>query len=675
MADSALKSFLVSLGFKIDDAGAAKFEATIASVSKKVVALGTAVETSALAVIAYTTKIASGLDQLYFASQRTGATVDGIKAIGYAASQSGSSASAAQASLENLARFIRNNPGAEGFLQRLGVQTRDAQGHMMSMESIFTGVNQRLNQMPVYRAKQYADMFGIDENTMLAARSGMGQFVGSHTAMAKAIGYNADHSARQSNVFMTSMRQLGDLVSMSRDKIGGTLAEGLAPDIDKFTKTLVANFPQIEKVILRVLKGILWLSDQISHFVMRAIKDLNALVDWFSKLDDGTKTLIGTFAALLVAWRVLNTGFLTSPIGAIILLIAAIALLWDDYQTWREGGKSLIDWKEWEPAIENAKQAMKWIGDKLLELKDAVGGWKNVFNGVLLFVGGAWAVGMIKAIGTVLLSVGTLTTALAAAATIAGSIYIKDHIHNIDEPMTDTLVALGTASSLYVNREKSAKNIKALWDHYTDKIGSGFAGMGGDPAQHAQMAKRPGGGSVSLDWMAPTFAKLEQLYQLPAGLLKGVALTESSGNPYAVGPKTKYGQAEGMFQLLGSTARGLGLKDGESFDPQKAAAAAAKYLSQLLQMNNGDLNKALASYNWGIGNVQRKGMGAMPWETRNYIPKVRANMGGSDSPGINQQTTINVYGAENPRDTAKSVSESQDRVNGNLIRNLSTKVK
>lgn len=47
------------------------------------------------------------------------------------------------------------------------------------------------------------------------------------------------------------------------------------------------------------------------------------------------------------------------------------------------------------------------------------------------------------------------------------------------------------------------------------------------------------------------------------------------------------------------TAKDMGLKGNDVFDPEKSAAAAAKYLSMLLKMNGGDLDKALASYNWG----------------------------------------------------------------------------
>ncbi|MBW2186753.1 MAG: lytic transglycosylase domain-containing protein, partial [Deltaproteobacteria bacterium] len=43
----------------------------------------------------------------------------------------------------------------------------------------------------------------------------------------------------------------------------------------------------------------------------------------------------------------------------------------------------------------------------------------------------------------------------------------------------------------------------------------------------------------------------------------------------------------------------------------------------LLEKYDGDLDHALAAYNWGQGNVDRKGLEHMPTETRNYIAKVK----------------------------------------------------
>ncbi|EMO5537759.1 hypothetical protein RE140_004031 [Klebsiella variicola] len=360
MNAETLKDFLISLGFKVDEAGARKFDAVVAGTTLKAIELGVKVEAAALSVVAFTAKIASGLDDLYWASQRTGATVEGIKQIGYAVSQVGGSVDGARGSLENLARFMRNNPGAEGFLNRLGVQTRDASGNMRDMATIFTGVGQRLSSMPYYRANQYAEMLGLDENTLMAMRRGIGQFSGEYTAMAKAIGYNADVAAVSSNKFMTSLRSFGLMAGMARDKIGSSLADGLAGSLDRLRRQILENFPKIEGAITGTVKGILWAGEMVGRVIYRLIQLGQGISDWWDSLDKQSQQLIELIGALTAAWWMLNRAMIASPITWVLGLAAAIALLWEDYQTWKEGGKSLIDWGKWKPEVD---AALKMVGD------------------------------------------------------------------------------------------------------------------------------------------------------------------------------------------------------------------------------------------------------------------------------------------------------------------------
>lgn len=360
MNAETLKDFLILLGFKVDEAGARKFDAVVAGTTLKAIELGVKVEAAALSVVAFTAKIASGLDDLYWASQRTGATVEGIKQIGYAVSQVGGSVDGARGSLENLARFMRNNPGAEGFLNRLGVQTRDASGNMRDMATIFTGVGQRLSSMPYYRANQYAQMLGLDENTLMAMRRGIGQFSGEYTAMAKAIGYNADVAAVSSNKFMTSLRSFGLMAGMARDKIGSSLADGLAGSLDRLRRQILENFPKIEGAITSTVKGILWAGEMVGRVIYRLIQLGQSISDWWDSLDKQSQQLIELIGALTTAWWMLNRAMLASPITWVLGLAAAIALLWEDYKTFREGGKSLIDWEKWKPEVD---AALKMVGD------------------------------------------------------------------------------------------------------------------------------------------------------------------------------------------------------------------------------------------------------------------------------------------------------------------------
>ena len=367
MSADTIKDFLVSLGFDIDEAGANKFEAVLKGVTANVLKLGTVVEGAALSIYGFTTQIANGLDNLYWASQRTGASVAGIKALGYAASQTGGSAEAAKSSLESLSRFMRNNPGAEGFLNRLGIQTRDAQGNMRDTAAVFTSVGQQLSKMPYYRANQYAQMLGIDENTLMAMRRGLGSFNADYQSMLQKTGFNAERAAEQSNQFMTSMRGLTGLFGILRDKIGSNLAGGLSGDIDNLRKNLLDNFPKIEGTLTKTIKGILWLADAFGRMAYRVIQGAGEVVEWWKKLDAGSKQFLEILGAVLIAWRLLNSAFLMSPIGMITSLVVGLGLLYDDYKTWKEGGKSLIDWGQWGSEIGSALKG-------LTDLKDSIKG-------------------------------------------------------------------------------------------------------------------------------------------------------------------------------------------------------------------------------------------------------------------------------------------------------------
>ncbi|EOJ8425082.1 transglycosylase SLT domain-containing protein [Escherichia coli] len=723
-----IKDFLVSLGFDIDQAGANKFEAVLKGVTANVLKVGAVVEGAALSIVGFTTQIANGLDKIYWASQRTGASVQGIKALGYAASQTGASAESAMSSLEGLAGFMRSNPGAEGFLNRLGVQTRDASGKMRDTAAIFTGVGQKLNNMPYYRAKQYAQMLGIDENTLMAMRRGMGQLSSEYALTAKRIGFNAESAAKQSNIFMTSMRNLTMTLGQAKDKIGSNLAGGLAGSIDNFRRQILDNWPKIEAVITKIIKGILWAGDAITRVLWRTGQAVEGVIAWFKKLNPATQQLIALFSGLLVAWRLLNTAFMSSPLGMITTLIIALGLLLDDYQTWKEGGKSLIDWGKWKTEID---QAVKMIGDlkktvtdltkalaKLLGIDPKSWSLKWDFSNFISQMGefgkmlnmiadllnaikdGNWA--QAASIGKQLLNQGSENPSAMPMVTDSANgtaDWIKEHWgfdprsvgrtvrgwFGDDEPDIPGAEQHVRSNEIAPHERDEIKNRQQAANGYLEKISDGIAKIGNlffspagaaeispnipsDPTQLAQSVKRPQAtaqGKVLLDWMGPMFNKLESLYQLPAGLLKSVAITESGGNQFAISGAG----AKGLFQFMDGTARDMGLRGNDVFDPEKSAQAAAKYLSQLLRQNGGDLSKALASYNWGIGNVKRYGMGLMPQETRNYIPKVMSNMPTS-APVIQQETNINIHGVSDPREAARLTVDRQKGVNSQLTQQL-----
>lgn len=101
------------------------------------------------------------------------------------------------------------------------------------------------------------------------------------------------------------------------------------------------------------------------------------------------------------------------------------------------------------------------------------------------------------------------------------------------------------------------------------------------------------------------FGAIESKYNLPAGTLSALHMIESRGNARAYNKSTG---ATGGFQFLEGTAKQYGVKD--RYDLAQSAEGAGKYMSYLLKLFKGDLEKAVRAYHAGEGNVQKgKGIG------------------------------------------------------------------
>jgi soluble lytic murein transglycosylase-like protein len=118
------------------------------------------------------------------------------------------------------------------------------------------------------------------------------------------------------------------------------------------------------------------------------------------------------------------------------------------------------------------------------------------------------------------------------------------------------------------------------------------------------------------DGLDPIIAKASRRYGVDVGLIKAVIKAESNFNPQAV----SHAGAQGLMQLMPATARSLGVSN--SFDPEQNVMAGTRFLSDMLQRYNGDLDSALAAYNWGPGNVDKR-PDRLPRETRDYLSRVK----------------------------------------------------
>lgn len=281
----------------------------------------------------------------------------------------------------------------------------------------------------------------------------------------------------------------------------------------------------------------------------------------------------------------------------------------------------------------------------------SVGGWENAIKLLIGLKVATWVMGITKAFtGLFALTppawfVAASAVGVGAYQNISNAATKADHTDSLWESIKQRWSAGGwynnqqNIQAVSPEQRKKDQDERSFWESTKNLLSqavnalispAGAASMqpnivGGyqpNVPLNAQAARLGAKGKAFLQAMAGEFGALEGKYGLPAGLLSSVAATESGGDPFA---ESKAG-AKGLFQFMPGTAKDMGLKGRDVFDPHKSADAAARYLRYLLEATGGDLEKTLASYNWGLGNVQKKGMDNLPSETRNYVPKVMAGM-------------------------------------------------
>ena len=105
-------------------------------------------------------------------------------------------------------------------------------------------------------------------------------------------------------------------------------------------------------------------------------------------------------------------------------------------------------------------------------------------------------------------------------------------------------------------------------------------------------------------YLAAIITDASAQYHVDPNLVAAMAFKESRFNPNAV----SWRGAQGILQLMPKTAKWLGVTD--SFDPKQNVFGATKYIAQLLQRFNGNVEMAVAAYNAGPELVAKVGPNA-----------------------------------------------------------------
>lgn len=358
-----IRDFMVALGFKTDNSGLGKMQDAMKGVELKAVALKGALLSLATGAVIAVRQTASELDKLYFSSQRIGASVTNINAYGNAIAQMGGSAEGAVGSLESLAEKMRNSPGYEGMISSLGVQTKDANGAMRDRVEVMKDLSGVLSKMPAHQANAYANSLGIDQNTLLAMRDG--KFVSNmdkYQKIQKELGMN-DDLAKSGNEFMTEYRDLTMITKTGFQVLVMQAGKALIPILKLLNTLIMAGISAFSQLNPQIKEGLA----VGLRFALLAVV-FGGFIKTFGMIFKFIPMLKG-FIGLLKLFRL---AFLASPIGIILALASALYLLYDDYKTWKEGGKSLFDWSKWTNGIDKIIGKIKDFLAMLDKIKDKV---------------------------------------------------------------------------------------------------------------------------------------------------------------------------------------------------------------------------------------------------------------------------------------------------------------
>ncbi|PXV60883.1 hypothetical protein SAMN04487785_11323 [Dyella jiangningensis] len=606
MSTETIREFLVSLGFKVDSSGERRFTDGVKNVSKEVAALGAVAVATATAVLASVSKMANGLEDLYFVSQRTRASAENIKAIGFAADQMGSSAGAAQASIEAIAKFLRINPGGESLLKSWGIQTRDTNGELRDTTELLTDLGKVFRHMPYAQAYARANVLGIDEKTLQALIQGTDQFSDRYKQILARYGLDVTKATELSHNFNLQLRDLR------------------------------ANFEVLGTVVGTRVIGI-----------------LNELEFRWNSLDDSTKSNINTVAEW-VAGIVAGTAIIMGgPVAWIGALAAAIALLWDDYKTWKEGGKSLIDWGKWKPEIDLAKAGIDLIGDGLNNLwaiakfawPHIVEGWHDLTAAVKEAY--EWVMKVVHAVEDSKSFKWVIDKTQGARDTVSGWFGSAADWISSKLPQGDSGKASADASAF-------GHAASQIWDQITGK-----------PYDHGKPETTPAQGS---DQTQP------------------IGIRQNNPGNLRTGPGGSFGSYATPQDGLNALSNQLGLY----FNGQSAAAGKKRLetvreiISTYAPKNENDTGAYVADVSGRLGvspdaqlhlndvAERAKLMQAIVLHENGRNPYSDAQYQQAAGANLSAQTTINVYGTTNPQETASAVGREQDSVNQRLVRNFQT---
>ena len=291
-------------------------------------------------------------------SRNIGISRSKLQAWGGMAEMAGGSAEGMKGSLAGLSMGITRlttmgDTSMVPFFNAFGVALLNADGKARDLDSIMLDLADRFAKMDRVQAYNLAKSMGLDDgtiNTLMLGRAEMEKMLEMQR--------NLYRSGEKEIQVSRELTQARGYLNAQWDSLKAMLADALAP------------------VLLKIVK-------MVSGFVDYLMKHENSMKHVF----EGLAFVLG---AVLVPVFIAATASLLAfiaPFAPFILTVgalgAAFLLLYDDYKTWAEGGKSLLDWKLFDNYIKTSKISTDSLGGAFVYLLTGYTSWADAANGLL----------------------------------------------------------------------------------------------------------------------------------------------------------------------------------------------------------------------------------------------------------------------------------------------------
>lgn len=284
-----IRDYLVKLGFEVRKGDEARFHSSLTSLASMAAKVSASLVAAAGAISGAVVVVASSFDELYFASQRTHASVTSIKSLSYALSQVGGSSDQARAAIESVASALRTNPGAKSFVNRtLGISTEE-NGKARDTVKVIDEIVTKLGKSEYYVSRQFAEIVGIGDektwNTFVTQWPKIRAFQREYEEELKKFGVDPSKLAESSNKLMTSVRSLMETVNILFLSVVERLQPILTEWMNQFSGWLKDNKEEIIAGIKAVMNAVVGLA-----------KDFGSLVGAMKPVADGFMGLVKLIA-------------------------------------------------------------------------------------------------------------------------------------------------------------------------------------------------------------------------------------------------------------------------------------------------------------------------------------------------------------------------------------------